>query len=282
MSSEILAGGEKPSAATALWRVVEPPGDSRSNGPARKDAEREAQGLEQARREGFAAGVTAGRREAEEQIRPAMDGLARNLAELARLRDKGHLDMVSDTESGYFPNGSALCRLKHIPWTPFALAGSQFKLIAVDWARDMYVFMLVVCLVASVLCADFIGFGDNVLAIRPFMMLGNVVILNNMASALILSPFILAAVYPRVERGRMLYKDVMPELKTAPRARSIAGLILLIAGEAGAWASGNLLSMGYWVPKFLSPWMAAAPYDKAIAVISGPCIIVALIGMAML
>jgi flagellar assembly protein FliH len=87
MSSEILAGGEKPSAATALWRVVEPPGDSRSKGPARKDAEREAQGLEQARREGFAAGVTAGRREAEEQIRPAMDGLARNLAELARLRE---------------------------------------------------------------------------------------------------------------------------------------------------------------------------------------------------
>jgi flagellar assembly protein FliH len=87
MSSEILAGGEKPSAAAALWRVVEPPGDARSKGPARKDAEREAQGLEQARREGFSAGVTAGRREAEEQIRPAMDGLARNLAELARLRD---------------------------------------------------------------------------------------------------------------------------------------------------------------------------------------------------
>ena len=87
MSSEILAGGETPSAAKALWRVVEPPVDSRGAAPARKEAEREAQGLEQARREGFAAGVAAGRREAEEQIRPAMDGLARNLAELARLRD---------------------------------------------------------------------------------------------------------------------------------------------------------------------------------------------------
>ena len=87
MSSEILAGGEKPSAAVSFWRVVEPPGDLRSQGPARKDAEREAQVLDQARREGFAAGVAAGRREAEEQTRPAMDGLARNLAELARLRD---------------------------------------------------------------------------------------------------------------------------------------------------------------------------------------------------
>ena len=87
MSSEILPGGEKSSAAAALWRVVEPPGDIRGRGPERKDADRETQGLEQARREGFGAGVAAGRREAEEQIRPAMDGLARNLAELARLRE---------------------------------------------------------------------------------------------------------------------------------------------------------------------------------------------------
>ena len=87
MSSEILPGSEKPSPAAALWRVVESPADLRSKGPGRKDAEREAQGLEQARREGFSAGVAAGRREVEELIRPAMDGLARNLAGLARLRD---------------------------------------------------------------------------------------------------------------------------------------------------------------------------------------------------
>ena len=87
MSSEILPGGEQPSSAAAFWRVVEPPADLRNAGPSRKDADREAQGLEQARREGFAAGVAAGRREAEEQVRPAIDGLARNLAELARLRE---------------------------------------------------------------------------------------------------------------------------------------------------------------------------------------------------
>jgi flagellar assembly protein FliH len=87
MSSEILPAGETPVAAAALWRVVEPPADFRNAGAGREDAEREAQALEQARREGFAAGVAAGRRETEEQVRPAMDGLARNLAEVARLRD---------------------------------------------------------------------------------------------------------------------------------------------------------------------------------------------------
>ena len=65
-------------------------------------------------------------------------------SELVRLRDKGHLEVVSDTESAYFSNGSALCRLENLPWTPFPLAGSAFKLISVEWQRDMYVFMLVV------------------------------------------------------------------------------------------------------------------------------------------
>lgn len=84
MSSEILPGGEP--LAPVLWRIVDSP-ESFEGGPRRKDADREAQGLEQARREGFAAGVAAGRREAEEQVRPALDGLARNLAELAGLRE---------------------------------------------------------------------------------------------------------------------------------------------------------------------------------------------------
>ena len=73
--------------APALWRVVEPPSDLRGAGSGRKEAEREAQVLDQARREAFAAGVAAGRREAEEHVRPAMESLAKNLAELARLRD---------------------------------------------------------------------------------------------------------------------------------------------------------------------------------------------------
>jgi energy-coupling factor transport system substrate-specific component len=55
-----------------------------------------------------------------------------------------------------------------------------------------------VCLAGSVLCADLVGWGDNLLGLRPFSILGNVIILNNMLSALFLSPLILLGVYPRV------------------------------------------------------------------------------------
>lgn len=138
------------------------------------------------------------------------------------------------------------------------------------------------CLVASVLCADMIGWGDNVLAIRPFSILGNVVIVNNMATALALSPFVLAAVYPRVRKGKLLYQDVMPELKPRPMPFRIAGIALLVFGETAAWIAGNLLSTGYWVPSFLPMWMNAAPHDKSVAIIVSPMIFLAFGGLALM
>ena len=135
-----------------------------------------------------------------------------------------------------------------------------------------------VCLAASVLCADLVGWGDNLLALRPFSLLGNVIIFNNMLSALVLAPLILHGVYPRVRAGGMLYTDVMPELQQQPRATRFAGLAMLVAGETGAWAMGNLVSTGYWIPPFLPASFAIAPYDKAIAVTVSPLIFLALAG----
>ena len=74
----------------------------------------------------------------------------------------------------------------------------------------------------------------------------------------------------------------MPELQNAPRSQSLAGLAMLLIGTAGAWLSGNAISLGYWVPRFLPAWMNGAPYDKAIALITGPFLLVAIIGMALL
>jgi energy-coupling factor transport system substrate-specific component len=139
-----------------------------------------------------------------------------------------------------------------------------------------------VCLAASVLCADLVGWGDNILGLRPFSILGNVIVFNNMISALFLSPLILIGVYPRVRAGRMLYVDVMPELKLRATGRNVAGLALLIVGEAGAWAAGNLVSTGYWIPSFLPASFAEPPYDKSIAILVSPLIAVALAGAWML
>ena len=159
------------------------------------------------------------------------------------------------------------------------IGGGQSPISNSPLAIAKYVFA---CLAASVLCADLIGWGDNILAIRPFSILGNVVIINNMTTALALSPFILRAVYPRVSKGKLLYGDVMPELKPNPFPIRITGIVVLVIGEAGAWILGNLLSTGYWVPSFLPAWMNAAPHDKSIAILVSPMILLAFAGVALM
>jgi energy-coupling factor transport system substrate-specific component len=141
---------------------------------------------------------------------------------------------------------------------------------------------IVSCLGASVLCADFVGWGDNMLSLRPFWMLGNVIIFNNMLAAIVLSPLILVAVYPRVRAGHLLYSDLMPEIKPRPMPVRIAGLVMLVTGEAGAWIAGNLISSGYWAPHFLPASFALPPYDKAIAIVVSPLIMLAMAGMMLL
>ena len=81
------------------------------------------------------------------------------------------------------------------------------------------------------LCADLVGWGDNLLGFRPFSILGNVIIFNNMISALFLSPLILIGVYPRVRAGRMLYSDVMPELQDATALDQFRGPRPPVAGR---------------------------------------------------
>src|ERR1700729_128264 len=96
MSASIPAGGEQASSATpVLWRTVSSAADSRRNSHA--DAEREAaRKLDQARREAYAEGLAAGRQQAEEQFRPAVQGLAETLDTLARLRENIREESIQD------------------------------------------------------------------------------------------------------------------------------------------------------------------------------------------
>jgi energy-coupling factor transport system substrate-specific component len=140
----------------------------------------------------------------------------------------------------------------------------------------------IACLAASVLCADLVGWGDNVLVIRPFAVLGNVIIFNNMVSAMVLSPFIIAAVYPRVKKGRLTYQDMMPEVRRKPFAVRLLGFAMLVIGSGGGWAAGNLLSTGFWKPEFLPARWLDAPYDKPVMIVVGPLLLLAMAGLSLM
>jgi flagellar assembly protein FliH len=96
MSSEIV-NGDQPPAKPVPWRLVTTVGLASARSGSRAEQEAGTK-IDLLRREAFVEGVAAGRQQAEEQIRPAMEGLAQALAELSRLkevvRDQATEDLV--------------------------------------------------------------------------------------------------------------------------------------------------------------------------------------------
>jgi flagellar assembly protein FliH len=100
MSSEILPNQEQPEAIPVSWRVWTAPVPQPPPvvvGEKRKEATTEpvrepTLPIEQIRQEAFAAGV----RQAEQQILPALDGLARTIAELSGMRQAIREETVTD------------------------------------------------------------------------------------------------------------------------------------------------------------------------------------------
>ena len=87
--------GSEAAATPMLWRMVAAVSDPRRG--AHSDAERDAaRKLDQARREAYAEGLAAGRQQAEEQFRPAVQGLAETLNTLGRLRDNIREESIQD------------------------------------------------------------------------------------------------------------------------------------------------------------------------------------------
>jgi hypothetical protein len=58
--------------------------------------------------------------------------------------------------------------------------------------------------------------------------------------------------------------------------------VMLVIGEGGAWAAGNLLSTGFWKPEFLPARWLEAPYDKPVMIVVGPMLLLALAGLSLM
>lgn len=104
-------------------------------------------------------------------------------------------------------------------------------------------FMTVV-VIASASCAMIIGWGLNLLGFIPFRVLGNLVLVNNLLTATVLAPLLLAVLYPRVKRGKLLYRDVLQERRPRRRAVRRIGLVLVAVAALSGMIAGNLLSNG--------------------------------------
>lgn len=86
MLSKILPAEQ--TSAPVLWRMITSPELAVARKPRKPEAEPDpSQPIEEARREGFGAGLATGREQAQQELRPVLENLARSLNELAGMRD---------------------------------------------------------------------------------------------------------------------------------------------------------------------------------------------------
>ena len=145
-----------------------------------------------------------------------------------------------------------------------------------------------VVLLASGVCALTIGWGINLLGFVPFSVLGNIILLNNFLVAVVLTPFLLAVIYPRVKRGRLLYRDILQT--AAPRALSAGqrwrrrlGLAIVAAATASGMLLGNLLATGrVTVPLLAHAATTGTTHSADVGVGLLPVMALLLIGVALL
>ena len=115
---------------------------------------------------------------------------------------------------------------------------------------------------AGAACALVIGWGLDLLGFVPFHILGSVILANNLAMSLLLSPFLLRSLYPRIARWGLLHTDILDSPASGHSwRRRLAGLGAGISALAG-FAAAHLLAAegaaaGDPVASALLPFMAA-------------------------
>jgi energy-coupling factor transport system substrate-specific component len=136
--------------------------------------------------------------------------------------------------------------------------------------------------IASLLCAVTVGWGLNLLGFHPFSLLAPVVFVNNFVMVMLLAPLLLAVLYPRVCRARLLYGDIL-ELQPPTKVGRWLGLSFVIGGAIGSFVVGNLLSLGWWEPGWL-PGVGQGEGTRALVVGLGvaPFLVVVVVGLALL
>jgi energy-coupling factor transport system substrate-specific component len=140
--------------------------------------------------------------------------------------------------------------------------------------------LLVVIALAATLCATIVGWGLQALGFHPFTVLGTVVLVNNLVVAIVLAPFLLTVLYPRIKHARLLYRDLLGPRPPLPRWRAALGVALVFVGTGVAFAAGELIASGRW----LAPWAAHRTGSGAFEVGVGlvPFIGIAVAGLALL
>ena len=162
-----------------------------------------------------------------------------------------------------------------LPYTAWrALSGADpLPRTAPQWVA----FVGVVALAAGA-CGLIIGWGLNGLGFVPFAVLANIIFFNNFVMAVVLSPLLLLAIYPRVKQAGLRYDDLVSTSRGSVARRRL-GLAAVVIGVVGGLVVGNLLSTGRIE---IAALVTQPPGTRAAQVGVGVAPFVALVGLGVI
>jgi energy-coupling factor transport system substrate-specific component len=140
--------------------------------------------------------------------------------------------------------------------------------------------LLAVIVLAATACATVVGWGLHALGFHPFTVLGTIVLMNNLVVAVILAPFLLRVLYPRVARARLRYVDVLGRRPRPPAWRAALGVTLVVVGIFGAFAAGELIASRRWLAPWATHQTASGAFEVGVGLI--PFLVVAIVGLLLL
>src|SRR5207237_5210341 len=97
---------------------------------------------------------------------------------------------------------------------------------------------------------------------------------------MVLAPFLLRLLYPRIRHARLRYRDRLGARPPLPRWRAALGVTLVVVGTGAAFTAGELIASGRW----LAPWATYRTGSGAFEVGVGlvPFLAIAVCGLALL
>lgn len=131
---------------------------------------------------------------------------------------------------------------------------------------------IVTAALAAGACATIIAYGVDIMGFVPFSVLSNFILITNLLVSAVLGPPLLAALYPRAKKWRLLYPATMSRFEGRGRRRRVLVLLLFI-GIASGYLIGNALYFGAG---------KVAPGGMGLAAGVGPSIFLILISAALL
>jgi energy-coupling factor transport system substrate-specific component len=129
-------------------------------------------------------------------------------------------------------------------WGSFFRRGENME-TNVNSGKKLVVYFAVTIL-ASAVCAVWIAWANDLLGNVPFAALGSIITVNNAVAGLVLGPFLLLVLHPRVKKWGLLWTEIMrPDEVPAARLQTL-GNILMWVGGIGALVLGLALGLGLY------------------------------------